>query len=44
MLREFDERDEPNRPERPAWLRAAIWFGMGFFTVMLIVGVWQSRW
>jgi hypothetical protein len=44
MLREFTERDDPNRPEQPPWLRALLWFGVGFFVVLLVIAAFDGRW
>lgn len=44
MHREFNERDDPNRPEQPVWLRVLLWFGSGFFVVLLIVSAFYGNW
>lgn len=40
MLREFDERGDPDKPERPFWW----WVLIASFTGMLIVAALQGRW
>jgi hypothetical protein len=41
MLREFSERDD--KPD-PPWFRALLWFGIGFFAVLMVIAAIQGRW
>jgi hypothetical protein len=41
MLNDWSDRSD--RPD-PPWLRFALWFGIGFFAVMMAISVWRGNW
>jgi len=41
MLKDWSDRDD--KPD-PPWFRALLWFGIGFFAVMMIISVYRGNW